>query len=283
MSRKPLKDLLVGALVGVFSMLPGASGAIIAVVFGIYERLIADIANIRQKLLKDLRFIIPVGLGILIGLFVCAVGLDALMDRWEVPMMFFFAALIVTQIPDIIDLGGSDRAMTPWSWVAVVAGFAVMLFFLYIGMGSEGQSSADGWVVWLVAGVIIVASKIAPGVSGASILLALGLYTPLMHAITEFDMSVIVPAGIGMVIGALALAKLINYCIENHRRTTYMAILGLTVGSVVTVSIDAAMDLDGWVMIAESVVGIVVGLVIGVAMSRIASRYSEETLGAEPQ
>ena len=59
MSRKPLKDFLVGTLVGAMSMMPGASGGIIAVIFGMYERLMSDLADIRHKLLKDLGFIIP--------------------------------------------------------------------------------------------------------------------------------------------------------------------------------------------------------------------------------
>ena len=104
MTVKAVKDFLVGALVGIMSMMPGASGGIIAVIFGIYERLIADIANIRGKLLKDLRFIVPLGLGVVVGLLVCAVGIDALLQNWEIPLMFFFAALIVFQIPDIYRL-----------------------------------------------------------------------------------------------------------------------------------------------------------------------------------
>ena len=114
MVGRSLKDFLVGALVGIMSMMPGASGGIIAVVFGIYERLIADLADIRGRLFKDLRFIIPVGIGIVVGLLVCAVGIDALLQNWEVPMMFFFAALILYQMPDIRDMaliyqGGSHR------------------------------------------------------------------------------------------------------------------------------------------------------------------------------
>lgn len=67
MVLKPLKDILVGALVGLVSMLPGASGATIAVIFGIYERLVSDLADIKHRLLKDLRFIILIFIGIVLG------------------------------------------------------------------------------------------------------------------------------------------------------------------------------------------------------------------------
>ena len=140
-----MKDFLVGALVGIMSMMPGASGGTIAVIFGIYERLIADLADIRHKLLKDLRFIIPVGLGIVVGLLVCAVGIDALLQNWEVPMMFFFAVLILCQIPDIAEManGEEDGRPTTWNIVACIVGIAVMVAFLFVGSNDSGISLVE--------------------------------------------------------------------------------------------------------------------------------------------
>ena len=283
MTAKPLKDVLVGTLVGIVSMLPGASGATIAVIFGIYERLISDLAEIRERLFKDLRFIIPVGIGIVFGLFVCAFGLKALMDQWEVPMMFFFAALILAQVPDVRSLGDDGQPMTAYNWAALVIGFAVMLVFLWISLSGNGVDRAvDGFAVWLLVGIILAVSKLAPGVSGSTILLALGLFTPFMDAMTAFDMSALIPGGIGLLIGVLVFARVVDYFIRNHRKSTYMVILGLTVGSIVTVSIEAATKLDGTAMILQSIVGIVIGLVLGVGLSRISKKYAAETIESAP-
>ncbi len=283
MTAKPLKDVLVGTLVGIVSMLPGASGATIAVIFGIYERLISDLAEIRERLFKDLRFIIPVGIGIVFGLFVCAFGLKALMDQWEVPMMFFFAALILAQVPDVRSLGDDGQPMTVYNWAALIIGFAVMLVFLWISLSGNGVDRAvDGFAVWLLVGIILAVSKLAPGVSGSTILLALGLFTPFMDAMTAFDMSALIPGGIGLLIGVLVFARVVDYFIRNHRKSTYMVILGLTVGSIVTVSIEAATKLDGTTMILQSIVGIVIGLVLGVGLSRISKKYAAETIESAP-
>ncbi len=283
MTVKPVKDLLVGTLVGIVSMLPGASGATIAVVFGIYERLISDLAEIRERLFKDLRFIIPVGIGIVLGLFICAFGLDALMTEWEVPMMFFFAALILAQVPDVRSLGDDGQPMTSRNWAALIIGFVVMIFFLWISLSGNGVDRAvDGFAVWLLVGIILAVSKLAPGVSGSTILLALGLFTPFMDAMTGFDMSALIPGGIGLLIGVLVFARVVDYFIRNHRKSTYMVILGLTVGSIVTVSIEAATKLDGTAMILQSIVGIVVGLVLGVGLSRISKKYAAETIESAP-
>ena len=134
-----------------YMMLRATSGATIAVIFGIYERLIADLADIREKLLHDLRFVIPLGIGIVLGLFVCAFGLNALMTEWEVPMMFFFAALIAAQVPDVKALGEDGKPMTVYNWIALAVGFVVMLFFLGISLGGDGSDrTVDSFLVWLV-------------------------------------------------------------------------------------------------------------------------------------
>ena len=283
MQAKPLKDLVVGAAVGVVSMLPGASGATIAVVFGIYERLVADLASIRHKLLHDLKFVIPVGVGIVIGLFACAFGLDALMDRWEVPMMFLFAALILTQIPDVRAMGDDGKPMTGLNWLALACGILVMIGVLALGLLVETEESdLDNAAVWLLVGVILVVSKLAPGVSGSTILLAMGLYTPFMSAMTEFDMGVLIPGLIGMVVGALVFAKIVDHFLANNRKSTYSAILGLTVGSVIAVTVEALTMLETWTDVWQSAVGIVIGLAFGVLLSRVSKKYARETMEGQP-
>ncbi len=280
---RALKDLLVGTLVGIVSMLPGASGATIAVIFGIYERLVTDIADIFGRLLRDLRFIIPVGMGVLIGLVICAFGLDALLERWEVPMMFFFVTLIIAQVPDIIELGSDGSPMTTSNWAALAGGIAVMLVLLALNLADYGvDAQTDNVLIWVFVGIILAASKIAPGISGSSVLLAMGLFTPFMDAITEFDMGVIIPAGIGLVIGVIVTAKIIDRFLTNSRKSTYMAILGLTLGSIVTVGVDAALMIDSTSLIIQSAVGAIIGIILGIGLSRISKAYAKETLEETP-
>ena len=295
MVGRSLKDFLVGALVGVMSMMPGASGGIIAVIFGIYERLIADLADIRGRLLKDLRFIIPVGIGIVVGLLVCAVGIDALLQNWEVPMMFFFAALILCQMPDIRDManGDGDGRPTAWNIAACIVGFLVMVAFLFIGSTDSDISLIEldmvDIVLLFVVGVVIALSKIVPGLSGAAILLAIGLYTPLMDLVGGLDMSVIleraaalVPIAAGVVVGAIGLAKVVNHFMTNNRRSTYYCILGMTAGSVVTVTVQALQGLDGMTMAAASIVGVLIGLAFGYVLRKVSVKYARETISSEP-
>ena len=279
MVLKPLKDILVGALVGLVSMLPGASGATIAVIFGIYERLVSDLADIRNRLLKDLRFIILIFIGIVLGMMVCAFGLEFLMDHIEVPTMFFFAALIVAQIPDIMKLGDDGEPLSKWNITAFIVGFVIMIAFLFLGDGNDVKlEGITGTVLMVLVGIILAVSKLAPGVSGSTVLLALGLYAPFMHALTDMDIGYLLPILIGLVIGVLGFSKIVDHCMRNHKKSTYVMILGLTAGSVITVSVQAIMKLSGTEMIAMSIAGIVIGLLLGIGLSKVASSYAKETI-----
>ena len=297
MGSKSIKDFLVGTLVGIVSMMPGASGGIIAVIFGVYERIIADLADIRGKLLKDLRFIIPLGLGVVFGLLVCAVGIDALMQRWEIPMMFLFVALIAFQIPDIRKLSDDGTTEKPTNWnLALCAMGAVVMVLLVVPTLMGGTSSSISLmeldvvdiVLLFVIGVIIALSKIVPGMSGAAILLAIGLYTPLMDLVGSMDMSVLmeriaalVPIGLGLIAGVLGLSRIVDYFFRTRRRSAYWCIMGITVGSVVTVVVQALQDMETD-MVPATAVCIVAGLVFGYVLSRVSSRYAEETIETEP-
>ena len=90
-SGESARNVIVGAIIGVFMILPGASGATMAVLFGIYERLIRDISQLREYLKKDFFWLLTLGIGGIIGVIACSKGLDMLIQNHRIPLMIFFA------------------------------------------------------------------------------------------------------------------------------------------------------------------------------------------------
>ena len=99
-----------------------------------------------------------------------------------------------------------------------------------------------------------------------------------MHALTDLDITYLLPILIGLLIGILGFSKVMDHCMRSHKKSTYVMILGLTAGSVITVSVQAMMKLDGTEMIAMSIAGIIIGLLLGIGLSRVASTYAKETI-----
>ncbi|MBE6513979.1 MAG: DUF368 domain-containing protein [Thermoplasmata archaeon] len=276
MAVRDLKDVVAGIITGVVSMLPGASGATVLVIFGLYDRLIADVAHVREKLLKDLRFVLLLLIGIVIGFIAASFGLDFLIENWEIPMFFFFAALIVIQVPDIVRMGSDGTPTTPMNVVAFIVGFAIIMVFMLLGDGEEFEADgALGFAIMFVVGVIFGLSKIAPGISGSTVLLALGLFDKFLDAFNSFDLGMLVPIGLGLLFSVFVLSKGIDYALTNHRKSTYCTILGLTAGSVVDVLYRGIDGFEGD-MAVPVIICIVAGIVLGFALNRVARMYASD-------
>ncbi len=283
MGIQAVKDLFVGTLMGIVSFLPGASGSTIAVIFRVYERLVSDVADIRNKLLKDLWFVIPIGIGVLAGMFVCAKVLDELSKEYEIQLMFLFVALIVTQISDIKRMGDDGKSITAADAIAFTVGVAIMVTFMIIGWNAPMDKENSSFIVMVLIGVIYAMSLLSPGISGSTILLALGFYWVYTNVIGDFihNLDLMLPIALGVIIGALAFSKVIDYCMRDYRKTTYMAILGLTVGSAVTVLINgirgvsnvASADLTS--MIIQCIVCAAIGALLGLGLNRLAHMYAD--------
>lgn len=282
MGIQAVKDLMVGMLMGIVSFLPGASGSTIAVIFRVYERLVADVADIRNKLLKDLWFVLPIGIGVLAGMFLCAKVLDELSKQYEIQLMFLFVALIVTQIPDIKRMGDDGKKLTPADIIGFTVGVAIMVAFMIIGWNAPMDKENSGFIVMVLIGVIYAMSLLSPGISGSTILLALGFYWVYTNVIGDFihHMDLVLPIALGAVIGALVFSKVIDHCMRNYRKTTYMVILGLTVGSALTVFINgmrSISDNSSTELIIQCIICAVIGALLGLGLNKLAHIYAESS------
>ncbi len=268
-----LRNALIGVITGIFMILPGASGATVTVLFGVYERLIRDVSKLTKYLREDLFFLLTLGAGGIVGIVVCSKGMDFLIDEYAIPPMFFFAALILIQLPDIWKESDDGQKLTGYNIAAIIAGVAVMAVVLFIGMQDFSLEGNTGIIAMFLAGLIYAVCAISPGISGSTILLALGLYTALVEGIGNLDFGAILPLAVGAVVGVLAFAKLMDHFFRNNRKSTYCVIFGLTLGSVITVVIEAFNQMEsGQEYLIPCIIAVVAGLVLGYGMHML-TRY----------
>lgn len=271
---EPLKNALVAALIGVFMMMPGVSGATLAVIFGIYDRLIRDLSKPTKYLKEDFWFIITIAVVGIIGAFVCIKGLDFLIDGYEVPLMFFFATAISIQLPDIWKQADDGNRLTSRNVLALATGFALMILVLCINASPYSWEVSASPLAMVAAGVVYGICLLSPGISGSTVLLALGLFSAVINALSELDLVSIAPLIVGAIIGGLLFAKVVDHFVTHNRKTTYFAIIGLTAGSVVTVVVQALMKMDGGDQLLQCVAAIAIGIVLGWLAHLFTKKYS---------
>ncbi|MDR3282256.1 MAG: DUF368 domain-containing protein [Candidatus Methanoplasma sp.] len=277
------KNFIVGTLVGVTSMLPGISGAVLAVCFGIYERLIGDIAHLREAWRRDFFFLAAVALGVLFGMFLAAFALDFLLENYRLVAVFLSAGLILGQLPMLYGHADTFSKMTSRNAIALAVGLGIMVAIFALTVTgnvdasgtSEEELMSKGMLSYgymIVIGLIMAVSKLIPGISGATVLLAIGLMDPLTSGMTEMNPTLLLTVGAGLVAGVLAFSKAVNYALVNWHRSTYMLIVGLTAGSLLVLFYDGC-SLGSWTQdLFVAALAFAVGTVISLMLVRIGDR-----------
>ena len=133
-----------------------------------------------------------------------------------------------------------------------------------------GETLEPSIGVMAVIGATLFAAKLMPGISGSTILVALGLYPAFVDAVSSLNLQYLLPMIVSGAVSLVVLARVLSSCMKNHRTVTFGAIMGLTVGSVAVVLAEASGTVEGSDGIASAAVGIVAGLAAGLAMRRLA-------------
>lgn len=260
-----------GAFIGTGAILPGVSGGALAAVFGIYERIIAFLSNIRKDFLANLIFFIPVVLGALFGFVILAYPLNYFLNTAEIQVLWCFIGCIIGTLPALFREAGKEGRKP--RHLVIMAITAVLGF---IGLWAARQflsiTLPQTFGTWLLAGVIFALGMIVPGLSPSNFLIYFNIYEPMTDGIKDLDFSVILPLGIGAVVCVLVFAKLMSLILKKAYAGVFHFILGVVIASTAVI---APMDYSGAGpgVIAVSAALFLAGVALGLFMSWLEKKY----------
>ena len=237
-----IKKIIAGIAVGIANVIPGVSGGTIAVVFGVYSDLIGaaslDIKTIKANFKIYLCLFGGMGLGVLLF----ARLFRLVYERFPIQTNFFFVGLIVGSIFIIFDLVREKEKESSFTKVSKIVWFFIglsIMLALYFFKGAAASSTAaietlslGNFILLFLIGFAGAAAMVIPGISGSFILLILGAYYTVIKAITDFNIPVLIPIGLGVLTGFILSARLIGFLMEKFPKITYAFILGLVAGSI---------------------------------------------------
>ena len=229
-----LLRVLQGALVGGGAILPGISGGVLLVTFGIYQPMMALLSHPVRSFPKYYKLFIPFLIGWLIGFFALAHIVVLLFEASSSLAIWLFVGLIAGTLPSLFrDAGKQGTTTAAWSAFAI----CLVVAFAFLSFLQNGQAIAivpNAW--WFVfCGVVWGLSLVIPGLSSSSILIFLGLYQPMAAGIKLFDFGVILPLVGGIVITVALLARLINRLFERHNAIACHAVMGIVIASTLLI------------------------------------------------
>lgn len=266
-----LRDLLCGVLIGAGAILPGVSGGVLTVVFDIYRPFMEVLTHPREAIPKYWRWFLPIGLGCAIGFLGFAKGIAAAIDVSSTVTTWLFIGLIVGTVPSLFrEAGKEGRSIGSWVSMAVCAG-AIFFSLFYVGKVICVTVEPNFW--WYnFCGALWGMSLVIPGLTSSSVMMALGLYQPMLEGLARLDFLVLSACLPGMVLTILLLARLVSWFFRKHYSIAFHGIFGIVLAS--TLVIIPTSYVGAWEIVLSAVCCIG-GFLLAYFMARLDRRIQE--------
>lgn len=250
-----LKNFFKGIAISISQIVPGVSGGTIAMILGIYDKLLHAINNILKDFKNQYKILLQVGIGALVGIFLFSNIVKSLFDNYPIQIGYLFIGVILGGAP-LMFRKATVKGFNKKSIIYLIIGIAIVL------MMGEPNNDASSIItslnlfsfIWLlIGGVVVAIALILPGISGSFMLYVLGLYNTVITAIVEFNIPILIPIALGGILGTILTAKIIENLLIKYPEQTYILIFGFILGSVFSVF----PGIDG----IRSLIGIVFGVI----------------------
>jgi len=225
--------VLQGALIGLGAVLPGISGGVLMVVFGVYKTIMEFFADPFRRFKTHFPKLFPYGVGLIVGFLGVANILSFLLDKYPDPSVCVFIGLITGMLPSLFREARKE-GRNGASFVSMVIAM-IAIFALLIGLQVMSVQIEPNLVWYLFCGFCLALSIIAPGMSFSTLLMPLGLYEPFVAGIGHLDMSVCIPGGIGALATVILFAKAVNSLFDHHYSVAFHAIIGVVIAATIMI------------------------------------------------
>ena len=262
-----LLKVLCGILIGVGAVLPGVSGGVLCVIFGIYPVVMDMISHPLTNLKNKLKILVPYMIGMVIGFWGVAKMLEILLTRFEAPCTCLFIGLVAGMLPSLFVTVGKGRNRV-LSYLGLSLSCVVVLAIL-VSLRVMSVEIEPSFLWYIVCGGALAFSVIVPGMSFSTMLMPLGLYTPFVQGIGDFDFRVLIPAGIGAAVTLVAFSRFISGLFNKHYSVAQNIVVGIVIAATAVI-----IPFNSFTSILSSVVNLVC-IAIGIAFARLLSRLNK--------
>ena len=273
--------VLQGALIGIGGILPGVSGGVLCLIFGLYHQLMDFLSSPFKKLKKYFFLFLPVGIGGIIGLVGFAKLIDMLIEANQGLAYSIFVGMIIGMLPALLrEAGEKGRGKKEWLTLAISLFVMTAFFVALFVMNNQGVSlNIKPNPVWyLICGLVWGLSVIVPGLSSSSILIVLGLYEPMMEQIGALSLSAIIPVGVGIAAVVLMLSRAVKTIFNRIYGIAYHAIIGAVIATTVVIIPQYLLDVKNAWDVLIYVAGAVGGFTASILLDKLGEKIKSKNL-----
>lgn len=266
--------ILKGFVLGIANIIPGISGGTLAITLGIYEKLIMTISHFTKNFKENIKFILFLGIGMALAIGVFSNVIGYTLDKYPLATILFFIGVIVGGMPLLLNkVKGKFDSI---NGIIFLITFGIVMLMTFSSAGNKIVSLDGMNILKLLAlcgcGAIAAATMVMPGISGSFVLMLLGYYKPIINTISDltkfnniFNNVIILGVfGIGVLIGIVCAAKIIEWLLKKFEIRTYYGIIGFVIASIISIFVSV---LDKSYSALEIIIGILL-MFIGMFISK---------------
>jgi putative membrane protein len=239
-----MKNLIIfikGFLFGTANVIPGVSGGTMAIILGVYEKILNVFGYFFKDLKENIKFIIPFLIGIFVSVFVMSNVISYALSNYQMITLIFFIGLILGGIPTLYKKVAKENKIN--NYIYVLIGFLFVILISLFNNTSSVDLSSVSFIILFLVGIISASAMVIPGISGSFVLIILGFYEPIINVIKDildfqdfmFNFFILFFFGLGILFGIIFISRIIKYLIEKYEIKTYFTIMGFVLASIVSI------------------------------------------------
>ena len=254
--------VIKGLIIGFAKVMPGVSGAILAISMGVYDKGISSITSFFDDIKENIKFLFFIGIGIIFAIMLGSNIVYFLLNNYYVITMLFFIGLIFGSTPKIISK--VDKSIK--GVLLVITTFIIIT--LLTTMNINNNKINYSIIIFLISGLIDAFGMVVPGISSTALLMVLGTYNNIIYSLSNVgniinNLNILIPYGLGIFIGIIVTSIIINYLFKKYNKLTFSFILGVILSTLLTLLLEI---FSHYINIKDLVIGLVL-LSLGIIIS----------------
>ena len=228
-----ISNIFKGILIGAGAILPGISSGVLCVIMGIYEKLLDSVLNFFKDIKNNIKYLFPIVLGGIIGIILFSKLLNYLFYHFPIQTKSIFIGLIIGTIPQLLKEVNKKEKYNKkdiiYMIIAMIIGIITVILENRVNISELRNVS---YIYITICGIIMSLGIVVPGVSSTIILMLLGIYPLYLQSVANLYFPVLVPLGIGLIIGSIAVMKITKRLLDSYYTKTFYCIIGFSIGSI---------------------------------------------------
>ena len=229
--------------------------------FGLYEKILDSLLHFFKDIKGNLKFILPIAIGVLLGIFLFGNLLKFLFYKFYTFTSFAFIGLILGSLKMIIKQADIKKTNI-YHFLILAITFSFSIYLIALENSLNFSLNISSYLYLIIAGLLMSAGIIIPGISKTVMLMMLGIYPMYLTAISSLNLSFLVPIGIGLLIGGIFFMLIIDFLFNFAKSYTYFGIIGFILASIFVIYPGFSFDIQGIISIILLIVFFIIGNIL---------------------